>query len=142
MAARPPPRPDLTSLTRHLMITVSAVALTVLSLRAAAVGAAAPGKPATCHIFPGEMVGAGFIKSPGKESDPGSCCQACGHQPGCAAWSFHKNDGQCFLKDNAKQTQAKPDFNLTSGLHPGPTCKSSLPNATRVVTCTSATVHV
>lgn len=59
---------------------------------------------------------------PGKQRDAGECCTACGREPGCAAWSWHVGDGQCFLKDNAKDTGGKPDDNITSGLHPGPTC--------------------
>ena len=105
-----------------MMLVLAAFSLGTAAAAAAA-AAAHPSAAPTCHLFPGEMVGSGLMpKGPGKQPDAGSCCAACGREPGCAAWSWHKTDSSCFMKDNAKQAHGKPDANLTSGLHPGPTC--------------------
>jgi hypothetical protein len=98
------------------MVLAVGVALLALARSAAAASA-----PATCHEFPNQMVGAGFLKySPGNQSTAGDCCDACGKLPGCAAWTWHTNT-HCILKDNAKPQPGHPK-DVTSGLHPGPTC--------------------
>ena len=94
-----------------------------MALRAALplLGAAAASASAAdqCHLFPGLVVGSGFL-SPGggHKSSAGDCCSACGAMRNCAAWTWH-SDGSCFVKDNAQQPPAghKKDPNTTSGLY-------------------------
>jgi hypothetical protein len=77
---------------------------------------------ATCHTFPGQVVGAGFLpKGGGNVSTASECCDRCGALGNCASWTWHSN-GACFLKDNAKPSQGKPNQGTVSGLHPGPIC--------------------
>lgn len=92
-----------------------------------------------CHIFSGETLGQGQIKTINAKT-PGDCCDACTENDECAAWTYHSPaelpTGNCFLKDNVKPLvpprKADPHNHTMSGLTSGSTC---VPNAQPVQLC-------
>ena len=99
--------------------------LVVAAAAGLAAGAAAAGAPpATCHEFPGLVIGSGQILVKNKMPTAGDCCQLCGQMRDCAAWTFHAAaGGSCYIKNNAVPSPSKKNISAsTSGLHPGPAC--------------------
>lgn len=95
---------------------------------AAIMFAAVPSADASCFIFPGATYGeSSFFRS--NVTSPEDCCAGCGSDLRCAAWTFHRDTGECFLKDNVRTLRpprkVDPANATMTGLRPGvSTCSS------------------
>ena len=117
---------------RALAVVTLVAATALYTAAAAAAAAAAIGDDAQqCFLFPGATYGQGELKTL-KVDDAAACCDACGDNGQCAAWTFHKRPVDvrynCYLKGNVKTEQpprpVDPNNMTLTGLRPGRTCQA------------------